>query len=253
MDGVLGEDEVIIEDDIRAHLYEMERKYAIESNYMTKQPNINIKMRRILLEWITECTREVCVSNDALFLCMNIIDRYLSWEIICILSLQLLGASALFIASKVEDVCPVAVATISHLTDKSCTCEGIRRMEREILRVLEYTISNPTPLTFMHIFRPSLTMVPLTTYILLVSQVRGKTFKYIPSVQALAAVALAYELVMCPYEFTMVPEVAACMDDMRHNLTSVATKPIRTCLYTISNVSDCFQQRLEQPILPIQM
>ena len=63
--------------------------------------------------------------------------------------LQLVGVSALFIASKYEEICPNSVSEFAYITADTYTTEQICEKEREILRKLNYQLGKPTPLTFL--------------------------------------------------------------------------------------------------------
>ena len=67
-------------------------------NYMVNQPDINEKMRRILIDWLLKVHSKFKLLHETLYLTVNIIDRYLSHEIITRKSLQLVGVTAMHIA-----------------------------------------------------------------------------------------------------------------------------------------------------------
>lgn len=67
-------------------------------NYMTNQPDLNEKMRRILVDWLLKVHTKFKLMPETLFLTVNIIDRYLSHEIVTRKELQLVGVTAMHIA-----------------------------------------------------------------------------------------------------------------------------------------------------------
>ena len=67
-------------------------------NYMTNQPDINEKMRKILIDWLLKVHSKFKLLPETLYLTVNIIDRYLSYEVITRKSLQLVGVTAMHIA-----------------------------------------------------------------------------------------------------------------------------------------------------------
>jgi len=69
-----------------------------DSQYMIKQNDINEKMRRILIDWMLKVHQKFKLLPETLFLTVNIIDRYLSQEMVTRKTLQLIGVTAMHIA-----------------------------------------------------------------------------------------------------------------------------------------------------------
>ena len=67
-------------------------------NYMANQPDLNEKMRKILVDWLLKVHTKFKLMPETLFLTINIIDRYLSHEIVTRKELQLVGVTAMHIA-----------------------------------------------------------------------------------------------------------------------------------------------------------
>ena len=78
-------------------------KHASPS-YMSKQTDINAKMRAILIDWLVEVHLKFKLMPETLYLTINLIDRYLEKETIMRNKLQLVGVTAMFIASKYEEI-----------------------------------------------------------------------------------------------------------------------------------------------------
>lgn len=62
-------------DEIHNYLLKCERRFLPDPLYMTKQPEINGKMRSILVDWMVEVTEEYKLLDETLFLAINYIDR----------------------------------------------------------------------------------------------------------------------------------------------------------------------------------
>ena len=62
-------------DEIHKYLLSYERKYMADPFYIAKQPEINAKMRSILIDWLVEVTEEYKLLDQTLFLAVNYIDR----------------------------------------------------------------------------------------------------------------------------------------------------------------------------------
>ena len=58
---------------------------------------------------------------ETLFLCENIIDRFLSAQVVSLAKLQLVGMTCLLVASKVEKIVAPSVSHFLHCADSSYT------------------------------------------------------------------------------------------------------------------------------------
>lgn len=62
-------------DEVFAYLLNYERKFKVDAEYMSRQPEVNSKMRSILVDWMTEVSDEYKLHNETLFLAISMIDR----------------------------------------------------------------------------------------------------------------------------------------------------------------------------------
>lgn len=79
---------------------------------MVSQPEINEKMRAILIDWLIDVHQKFELSPETLYLTINIIDRFLSVKAVPRRELQLVGISATLMASKYEEIWPPEVNII---------------------------------------------------------------------------------------------------------------------------------------------
>jgi hypothetical protein len=90
-------------------MYEYFRVKEISSSvpptYMDAQPHINERMRSILVDWLVEVHLKFKLVPETLYLCVNIIDRFLALQEVSRPKLQLLGVTALLVAAKYEEIC----------------------------------------------------------------------------------------------------------------------------------------------------
>lgn len=63
--------------------------------------------------------------------------------------LQLVGVTAMLIASKYEEMYAPEVKDFVYITDNTYSSEQIRAMESKMLHVLGYMVGNPLPLHFL--------------------------------------------------------------------------------------------------------
>jgi len=108
------------------------------------QPDINAKMRAILIDWLVEVHGKYKLKTETLFLAVNLIDRFLEKRSITRKKLQLVGVTGMLIAAKFEEIYPPEVRDFVYITDKAYEKEEILSMEVNMLTVLEFHLSCPT-------------------------------------------------------------------------------------------------------------
>lgn len=84
-------------------------------DYIDSQPEINESMRAILVDWLIDVHRKFELSPETLYLTINIVDRFLAIKIVSRRELQLVGISAMLMASKYEEIWPPEVIMDSLL------------------------------------------------------------------------------------------------------------------------------------------
>jgi len=135
--------------DIYDYLREAEVRVQPKYNYMSKQPDITGSMRAILVDWLVEVGEEYKLQTETLFLAVSYIDRFLSYMSVQRAKLQLVGAAAMFIASKYEEIYPPDVGEFVYITDDTYNKRQVLRMEHLVLKVLNFDLSAPTSLYFL--------------------------------------------------------------------------------------------------------
>ncbi|KAI3700488.1 hypothetical protein L2E82_45118 [Cichorium intybus] len=118
-------------------------------DYMNSQPDLNAKMRAILVDWLIEVHRKFELMPESLYLTVNIVDRYLSMRTVPRRELQLVGISAMLIACKYEEIWPPEVNDLIAISDNAYTREQILGMEKAVLGVLGWYLTVPTPYVFL--------------------------------------------------------------------------------------------------------
>eukprot|EP00574_Skeletonema_japonicum_P005166 CAMPEP_0201714922 /NCGR_PEP_ID=MMETSP0593-20130828/1182_1 /ASSEMBLY_ACC=CAM_ASM_000672 /TAXON_ID=267983 /ORGANISM="Skeletonema japonicum, Strain CCMP2506" /LENGTH=494 /DNA_ID=CAMNT_0048204237 /DNA_START=288 /DNA_END=1772 /DNA_ORIENTATION=- len=137
--------------DLFQHLYKAEVTYKVEP-YMTRQEDINSRMRAILIDWLVEVHMKFRLVPETLYLCVSIIDRYCSKVDVLRSKLQLIGVTALLVACKHEEIYPPEVRDCVYITDRAYNRQEVLDMEQEILKVLDWKISTPTAYPFLDRF-----------------------------------------------------------------------------------------------------
>jgi len=116
---------------------------------MTLQHDINYKMRSILIDWLVEVHFKFKLFPSTLWLCVNLMDRFLGKVVILRSKLQLIGVTALFIACKFEEIFPPEVRDCVYITDFAYERVEVLKTESQMLGELNYEILVPTGYHFM--------------------------------------------------------------------------------------------------------
>lgn len=116
---------------------------------MDSQPEINEKMRAILTDWLVEVHNKFDLMPETLYLTINIVDRYLAKKTVPRRELQLVGISAMLMASKYEEIWAPEVNDFVCISDRAYTHEQVLVMEKRILGELEWNLTVPTPYVFL--------------------------------------------------------------------------------------------------------
>ncbi|XP_065001508.1 G2/mitotic-specific cyclin S13-7-like [Musa acuminata AAA Group] len=117
--------------------------------YMDSQVEINAKMRAILADWLIEVHHKFELMPETLYLTLYIIDRYLSMDVVLRREFQLVGVSAMLIASKYEEIWAPQVDDFICISNMAYTREQILGMEKGILNKLEWNLTVPTSYVFL--------------------------------------------------------------------------------------------------------
>ncbi|KAI5919250.1 cyclin-like protein [Camillea tinctor] len=135
--------------DIFEYMRDLEVKSQPNPQYMHHQDDLEWKTRGILIDWLIEVHTRFHLLPETLFLAINIIDRFLSEKVVQLDRLQLVGITAMFIASKYEEVLSPHVSNFEHIADNGFTTAEILSAERFILTTLNYDLSYPNPMNFL--------------------------------------------------------------------------------------------------------
>lgn len=131
------------------YLHELEHKLSPDPNYMDNQSELKWEMRAVLIDWVVQVHQRFKLLPETLFLTVNYIDRFLSRRRVSLARFQLVGAVALFIAAKYEEInCPT-VQEVAYMADNAYTIEDFFKAELFMIDVLEFDMGWPGPMSFL--------------------------------------------------------------------------------------------------------
>jgi hypothetical protein len=190
------------------YLKKLEVATKPNADYMEHQEDLEWKMRGILVDWLIEVHTRFHLLPETLFLAVNIIDRFLSTKVVQLDRLQLVGVTAMFIASKYEEVLSPHVANFRHVADDGFTEEEILSAERYVLTALNYDLSYPNPMNFLRRISKAdnydIQTRTLGKYLMEISLLDHRFMHYLPSHVAAASMFLARTILergewVCPH------------------------------------------------------
>jgi len=203
------------------HLRENE-KYIGKPGYMAKQSDINEKMRAILIDWLVDIHVRFKLLDETLFLTINLIDRYLEKCEVPRQKLQLVGVTAMLIASKYEEIYAPEIKDFVYVTDKAYSREEILDMEGKILAALEFKLTTTTSYRFLeryaNVHDADERTFMLARYLIELSLIECRMLKYTPSNLAASALYLACKILK-----------RSAWDECLANTTQYTEQDIRPC------------------------
>ena len=136
-------------EEIFDYMRELEVKMLPNAHYMDNQHEIQWSMRAVLMDWLVQVHHRFNLLPETLYLCVNYIDRFLSAKVVSLGKLQLVGATAIFIAAKYEEInCP-SVQEIVYMVDGGYTIDEVLKAERFMLTMLQFELGWPGPMSFL--------------------------------------------------------------------------------------------------------
>ncbi|KAK4128325.1 A/B/D/E cyclin [Parathielavia appendiculata] len=181
--------------DIFEYLRDLECNSVPNPQYMSHQDDLEWKTRGILIDWLVEVHTRFHLLPETLFLAVNIVDRFLSEKVVQLDRLQLVGITAMFIASKYEEVLSPHIANFRHIADDGFTEAEILSAERFVLATLNYDLSYPNPMNFLRRISKAdnydIQSRTIGKYLMEISLLDHRLMAYRPSHVAAAAMYLA--------------------------------------------------------------
>ncbi|KAK3042661.1 hypothetical protein RJ639_000913 [Escallonia herrerae] len=182
-------------DELYGYYWVMEAQNQSLKNYMEIQTEISPQMRGILVNWLIEVHLKFDLMQETLYLMVTLLDRYLSLVSIKKNEMQLVGLTALLLASKYEDFWHPKVLDLISISAESYTRNQMLGMERAILKKLKFRLNAPTPYVFMLRFNKAAQsdkkFEHLAFYLIELSLVEYEALNFKPSLLCASAIYIA--------------------------------------------------------------
>lgn len=166
-----------------------------KADYMTIQSEIEWSMRTVVMDWLIEVHSKFRLLPETLFIATNLVDRFLSIRVVSVEKLQLVGITALFVASKYEEVVCPALAHFLNMADGGYDIPEMLKAERYLLSSLDFDMSFPNPLHFLRRISKAdgydIQTRTVSKYLIEICCLDEKLIQYPPSMLAAAAMYLA--------------------------------------------------------------
>ncbi|XP_077174089.1 G2/mitotic-specific cyclin-B2 isoform X2 [Paroedura picta] len=195
-----GEDPQLCSDyvkDIYCYLRKLELQQCVCPSYLDGT-ELNGRMRATLVDWLVQVHARFHLLQETLYMCIGIMDRYLQVQAVSRKELQLVGVTALLLASKYEEIYAPRIADFVYITDRAYTAAQIRVMECKILKELGFVLGRPLPIHFLRraikVCEATADLYMLAKYLMELTLVDYDMVHYSPSEIAAAALCLAQKV-----------------------------------------------------------
>eukprot|EP01094_Clydonella_sp_ATCC50884_P012835 TRINITY_DN23123_c0_g1_i1.p1 TRINITY_DN23123_c0_g1~~TRINITY_DN23123_c0_g1_i1.p1 ORF type:complete len:434 (-),score=177.45 TRINITY_DN23123_c0_g1_i1:44-1282(-) len=167
----------------------------VDEDYMSTQQDLIPSYRTKIVKWMAEVNNKFRLLSETFFLAVNILDRFLMKRAVSRSRLQLLGATAMLVACKFEEIYLPQIDDFVYLCAEAYTRKDFLRMEGIILFTLDFNLAVPTQLHFLRRFSKAAfsdrRVHTLSKYITELSLSSYELLRFLPSEIAAAAVLIA--------------------------------------------------------------
>lgn len=211
---------------------------ALDPNFLSRQNQVTPRNRSMVVDWLNEVSMKCMLRSDTVFLAVQLFDRFLHVRLVPRHKLQLIGATALLIASKFEETYSLPADDITALADGDFTKQSLLDMERLMLHCLKWNLTVPTSLLFLRRWgKAAYSDMPLhnlSKFIIELALSEYSVVRWPPSVQAASAVYLARRMsnvtpawtaTLAHYTRLSEEDVLPCAREMNKIIRTECSKP----------------------------
>ena len=183
--------------DIYIYLGHLEESLKLEVDFLSLQLHVTSKMRARLIDWIIAVHHKFKLLPETLYLTIAIMDRFLAKVCVAKDKVQLVGLTAFFIACKYEEIYPPEITDFIRACDAYSKNEIIK-MEKTVLKALDFKLSYPLPLHFLRRFSKAACadseIHTLAKYLMELGLVEYECASWKPSLLAAASLYLTLQI-----------------------------------------------------------
>ena len=201
---------------------------------------IDLNKRAMLINNIVLIHENFQLNDETLFLCINILDRFLLLKTTNLkndLELLLAGISSLLIACKYNEIYSPEIKDFLYITKHILTKESVIQMEKRILTSLKFELLHVSPLLFMErlaflSYDGNNKILSLGKYLIELTLLDMGFYKYTPLEKACGALYLARRINNCKEPW----------DDLLQKQSGVELKCLKRCAkeicFVLNNVNN---------------
>lgn len=184
--------------DIFQYLRTLETQYVIRKGYLDAH-RTTPRMRSIVVNWMVDVHINFKSLLETFHLSVSLFDRYLQQHMtIGRETLQLVGVTAILIASKYEEMYVPEVTDFEYICDNTFSISEIIKMERDMLTTLKFNLGRPLSIHFLRRFNKVAKVTSdhhnLAKYLLEICLLHHELCHIDPSLQAAAACCLSISI-----------------------------------------------------------
>ncbi|KAF0291818.1 G2/mitotic-specific cyclin-B3 [Amphibalanus amphitrite] len=186
--------------DLFRHYKEREAMCQVAPYLGTVQTDLTEMMRSILVDWMVEVQESFELNHETLYLAVRLVDLYLAQVEVSRETLQLVGATAIFIACKFDERLPPPLDDFLYICEDAYARREIIATEMKILRTVNFDVGLPVSYRFLRRYarccKLPVEVLTLARYVLELSLMEYQFVSVAGSRLAAAALALAVHMRM---------------------------------------------------------
>ncbi|KAM9323996.1 cyclin-P [Gastrophryne carolinensis] len=135
--------------DIFSNMMRNQRKYTFRTADIPK--SVTSEMRTVLVDWLVQVHEYLGLLDETLYLAVYLLNSYMKVHKIHIHLLQLLAATCLFIACKMEERLIPEPSELCFMMEDAFTKKELMKMEKKVLNRLSFELHYTQPLSFLRL------------------------------------------------------------------------------------------------------
>jgi len=185
--------------EIIQYLRKLEVSFTLPLDFL-EHGSVSPSMRSTLVDWLIQVQHHLNLCQETLYLTVSMLDLVLDRRDVDPDKLQLVGITAMLVASKLEEYYPAEIKKLLHLTENSYTLRDVLEMELVLVDVLDFQLYIPSPQVFLQRYtaaslHPSSSIFLATCHYLIDSHLPSLSHPSTPPSLLSAAATLASGLV----------------------------------------------------------